>query len=83
VQVHHGAGCHHCRGTGYLGRLPVYEILSVNRDMADAIAADASRAELRSGAAAAGMTSIYSQARGRVLAGETTMEEILRAVGED
>jgi len=29
------------------------------------------------------MTSIYSQARGRVLAGETTMEEILRAVGED
>jgi len=83
VQVHHGAGCHHCRETGYLGRLPVYEILSVNRDMADAIAADASRAELRSGAAAAGMTSIYSQARGQVLAGETTMEEILRAVGED
>lgn len=83
MRLFHGAGCHHCRQTGYLGRLPVYEILAVGRDMADAIAADASRAELRAGAVAAGMRSIHALARARVLKGETTMEEVLRAVGED
>jgi general secretion pathway protein E len=83
VQVFHGAGCHQCRETGYLGRLPVYEVMAVSRDMADAIASDASRAELRSCALSGGMRPIHTLARNRVLAGETTMEEILRAVGED
>ncbi len=82
-QVFHGAGCHHCRDTGYLGRLPVYEMLVVNRDLADAIASDANRAEIRQRALAAGMRPILTLARNRVLAGETTMEEILRTVGED
>lgn len=81
--VFHGMGCHHCRDTGYLGRLPVYEMLVVNRDLADAIAADANRAEIRQRALAAGMRPILTLARNRVLAGETTMEEILRTVGED
>ncbi len=82
-QVFHGTGCHHCRDTGYLGRLPVYEMLVVNRDLADAIASDANRAEIRQRALAAGMRPILTLARNRVLAGETTMEEILRTVGED
>lgn len=82
-QVFHGLGCHHCRDTGYLGRLPVYEMLVVNRDLADAIAADANRAEIRQRALAAGMRPILTLSRNRVLAGETTMEEILRTVGED
>lgn len=82
-QVFHGAGCHHCRDTGYLGRLPVYEMLVVNRDLADAIASDATRAEIRQRAMGAGMRPILTLARNRVLAGETTMEEILRTVGED
>lgn len=82
-QVFHGMGCHHCRDTGYLGRLPVYEMLVVNRDLADAIASDASRGEIRQRAMAAGMRPILTLARNRVLAGETTMDEILRTVGED
>lgn len=83
LQVFHGTGCSHCRDTGYMGRLPVYEMLVINRDLADAIASDANRAEIRHRALAAGMRPIHSLARHRVLAGETTMEEILRSVGED
>lgn len=83
TQVFHGVGCSHCRDTGYLGRLPVYEMLVVSRDLADAIASDATRAEIRQRALAGGMRPILTLARHRVLAGETTMEEILRAVGED
>jgi general secretion pathway protein E len=74
-------GCGHCRHTGYLGRLPVYEVLEVSRSMADAIARDASRAELREEALAAGLVPILLQARRRVLAGQTTVEEIERTVG--
>ena len=83
LRVFYGRGCHHCRDTGYLGRLPVYELLAVNRDLADAIASDASRAEMRQRAQTVGMRPILALARHRVLAGETTMEEILRTVGED
>jgi type II secretory ATPase GspE/PulE/Tfp pilus assembly ATPase PilB-like protein len=83
LQVFHGAGCSHCRDTGYLGRLPVYEMLVVDRDLADAIAADLTRAEIRQRAMASGMRPILTLARHRILAGETTMEEILRAVGDD
>ena len=83
LQVFYGAGCHHCRDTGYLGRLPVYELMAVDRDLADAIASDASRAEMRQRAQTVGMRPILALARHRVLAGETTMEEILRTVGED
>lgn len=82
MQVFHGMGCYHCRETGYLGRLPVYELLSINRDLADRIASEASRAEIRECAHASGMRPILTQARRRVLAGDTTVEEILRTVGE-
>jgi general secretion pathway protein E len=81
-QVYYGAGCTHCRDTGFFGRLPVYELLLINREVADAIASDVSRRELRELAEAAGLRPIVTLARQRVLAGETTMDEILRTVGE-
>lgn len=83
LEIFYGTGCNHCRDTGFLGRLPVYDLLAVNRDVADAIASNASRADMRERAQAAGMRPILALARHRVLAGETTMEEILRTVGED
>ncbi|MGM9426667.1 GspE/PulE family protein [Hydrogenophaga sp. MI9] len=82
-QVFHGAGCTHCRGTGYRGRVPVYEILTVRREMADAIVAEASRSRLRELAEAGGLKPMERLARRRVLAGETTMDEIRRAIGLD
>jgi general secretion pathway protein E len=77
----HGAGCNRCRQTGYLGRMPVYELLVLGRDLADAIAADADRATLRAKAVSGGLQPILLQARRRVLMGQTTVEEILRTVG--
>jgi len=79
--VYHGAGCSHCRNTGYRGRLPVYEMLTVTRDLADAIVADAPRAKLRELAEAGGLKPMVRLAKHRVLAGETTMDEVRRAIG--
>lgn len=83
LQLCEGAGCRQCRHTGFLGRFPVYEMLAVNRDLADAIADDANRAEIRQRALASGMRPISALARQHVLAGHTTVEEILRTVGDD
>lgn len=82
-QLFHGVGCTHCRGSGYLGRVPVYELLIVQREMADAIAADLPRGALRELAERAGLRPILDLSRQRVLAGETTLHEIERAVGDN
>lgn len=79
--VHHGAGCTHCRGTGYRGRLPVYEILTVKRELADAIVGEAPRARIRELAEASGLKPMVHLARYRVLQGETTVDEVRRAIG--
>jgi MSHA biogenesis protein MshE len=36
----HGRGCSHCNGSGYLGRMGVYEMLEMGREMVDAAAHD-------------------------------------------
>ena len=79
--IYHGSGCDQCRGTGYRGRMPVYEMMTVTRDLADAIVADAPRARLRELAVAGGLRPMSRLARNRVMAGETTMEEVRRAIG--
>ncbi|MCY1555346.1 type IV-A pilus assembly ATPase PilB [compost metagenome] len=79
--VHHGVGCSHCRGTGYRGRLPVYEILTVKRELADAIVGEAPRARIRELAEASGLKPMAGMARYRVLQGETTVDEVRRAIG--
>ncbi len=79
----HGVGCKHCRGSGFRGRLPVYEILTVTRQLADAIVADAPRATIREYAVEGGLKPMIGLAKHRVLQGETTMEEIRRAIGLD
>lgn len=81
--VWHGTGCDHCRGTGYRGRVPVYEMLTIRRELADAIVTDVPRARLRELAEAGGLKPMSELAKRRVREGITTMEEIQRAIGLD
>ncbi|WP_234192666.1 GspE/PulE family protein [Pseudacidovorax sp. NFM-22] len=76
-----GRGCPRCRGTGFHGRVPVYEILSINHELADLIAGDARRAELRKAAERNGFRDIEACAKRRVGDGITTSEEIMRSLG--
>ncbi len=76
-----GTGCDRCRGSGYYGRLPVYDIMIVDEQLANGIADDINREGLRNLAMSAGFRSIESIARRRILSGQTTTEEILRVVG--
>ena len=76
-----GKGCDRCRGSGYYGRLPVYDIMMVDDALANGISDDASRETIRTLATAAGFRGIEQVSRARIIAGQTTSEEILRVVG--
>ncbi len=80
--VRAGRGCNHCAGSGYRGRLPVYEILVPNEALANAIADGGGRESLRRLAQAAGFRSMVALARRRVREGQTSLAEVLRVVGE-
>ncbi|MCK9487848.1 MAG: GspE/PulE family protein [Xanthomonadales bacterium] len=80
--VRAGRGCSHCAGSGYRGRLPVYEILLMDEALANAIADDGGRESVRRLAQAAGFRSMVELARRRVREGQTSLAEVLRVVGE-
>src|SRR5581483_429015 len=75
-----GRGCEECRGTGYRGRLAVFEVLVLNAAIKDAIHARVSAGEVRRLAAESGMVSLREDAALKIQLGLTTPEEALRAV---
>jgi general secretion pathway protein E len=77
-----GAGCPLCRGTGYRGRLGVFELLQMDDALRDAVVRRAPRSELRDLAAVAGMEPMRVDAWRKVDRGLTTVEEVLRVVQE-
>ena len=75
-----GAGCPACRGTGFRGRLGVFELLVMTDAVKDAITRRTSRAELRACAAEAGLEPLRVDGWAKARAGLTTVEEVLRVV---
>jgi general secretion pathway protein E len=74
--VQRAVGCSQCGGTGYRGRTAIAEWLPVDDNVAALIRQGASGAEIA--AAAKGMIPLFQDGLARVLAGETTLEEVLR-----
>ncbi|HEU0012454.1 MAG TPA: GspE/PulE family protein [Longimicrobium sp.] len=77
-----GAGCAACRGTGYRGRLGVFELLPMDDALREAVVRRAGRAELREAARRAGMAPMRADGWEKAKAGYTTVEEVLRVVQE-
>ena len=80
VRFTRGAGCSACRGTGYRGRLGVFELLVLTDGFRDAISRGAGRPQLRALALASGMRPLVMDGWAKVRAGLTTTEEVLRVV---
>jgi type IV pilus assembly protein PilB len=78
-QARRGPGCTRCAGTGYLGRIGVYEVLPVTARLRRVLLSDPSEAAVGAAARAAGLRSLRSRAIAKALRGETTFEEVLRA----
>jgi type II secretory ATPase GspE/PulE/Tfp pilus assembly ATPase PilB-like protein len=77
-----GQGCDECRGTGYRGRIGIFELLSVSVELRELILQKRSNAELKA-AAQRSMITMHQDALQKASAGVTTLEEILRVSSGD
>jgi general secretion pathway protein E len=78
IELNMGKGCMKCRGTGYLGRSGVYEILPVTESIKKMITAESKVEEMREVAKKEGMITLRENAVKKLLQGETTYQEVLR-----
>jgi general secretion pathway protein E len=74
-----GKGCKQCRGTGYLGRVGLFELLSVDPQIQELIMARTPADIIQARAVAQGMRTLRDDGLDKVLAGLTSFEEIIRA----
>ena len=79
-QVYQPVGCEACRHTGYKGRVGIYEFMPVSLESKQKISADCSLDELRAQAKKEGIEPLRIAGARKVMAGVTTLEEVLRVV---
>lgn len=73
-----GTGCSHCNGSGFYGRLALHEVWTITEEMAVMIAEGKTESELLQKAVASGFNSLREDGISKVLAGKTTVTELLR-----
>ncbi len=78
-RLHSGSGCQRCRGTGFSGRVGVFELLIPSGAVVDAISMAAPHRELVQIAAESGFESMRIDGIRKVIDGVTTVEEVLAA----
>jgi len=83
--LYRGRGCERCSGTGYKGRVALYEVMPVRDEMREAILEGASVSELKRIGRKAGMKTLRESGLQKIREGVTTVEEVARvtAVDED
>jgi type II secretory ATPase GspE/PulE/Tfp pilus assembly ATPase PilB-like protein len=74
----HGVGCEECRQLGYQGRKGIYELLAVTENIRPLIMNRANATAIAQAAIENGMRTLRTDGWNKVMAGETTIEEILR-----
>jgi general secretion pathway protein E len=80
--VYKGAGCPECLGTGYLGRIGVFELLTLNSKIRQMVQEKASSEDIKAEAIRNGMINLRQDGANRALAGDTTIAEIVRVTIE-
>ncbi|WP_438013482.1 type IV-A pilus assembly ATPase PilB [Sorangium sp. So ce315] len=78
-----GAGCKTCNGSGYKGRVALYEVMRFTDALKEMVLQGASTAELKAAAIKGGMLTLRMSGIEKVLAGVTTTEEVGRVTMGD
>ncbi|MBW1668897.1 MAG: type II/IV secretion system protein [Deltaproteobacteria bacterium] len=82
VSLHRGKGCLKCRGTGYLGRSGIFEVLPVTEGIRKLITPECDVEILRDVGRREGMVTLRENAIKKLLDGKTTYQEVLRVTWE-
>jgi type IV pilus assembly protein PilB len=78
AKIKKGRGCSICNGSGYKGRVGLYEVMEINDELRELILVGASAMELKKKAIENGMTTLRRSGLMKVMLGVTTMEEVAR-----
>ncbi len=81
-EYYRGRGCEGCAKTGFRGRQGVFEVLEITPEIRRLISAGKSAEEIRAVAKSLGLETLRDDAREKILAGITTVEEVLRTTAE-
>jgi general secretion pathway protein E len=82
VDLFRGKGCVKCRGTGYLGRTGIHEVLPVTESIQSIIDPESDMRKIRERAQKEGMITLRENAIKKLLDGTTTYQEVLRVTWE-
>jgi type IV pilus assembly protein PilB len=77
-QVMKGKGCATCNGTGYKGRVGLYEVMEITEGIRDLIMVGATAVEIKRKALEEGMLTLRMSGLEKIKAGVTSVEEVLR-----
>jgi type IV pilus assembly protein PilB len=78
IKTFKGAGCTNCNGTGYKGRVGLYEVMEITEELRELILVGASGLELRRKAMEDGMLTLRRSGLEKIRQGMTTLEEVAR-----
>ncbi len=82
LPVYYGEGCPTCRGTGYFGRVALYELMPVNEKIVRLINEKADTKEIMKVARLDGMNTLREVAIKKLAQGVTTFEEVIRVTAD-
>ena len=83
TEVMIGKGCPTCNGSGYKGRVALYEVMRFDDTLKELVLQGASAAELKAAAIENGMSSLRMSGIAKVAQGQTTIDEVLRCTMAD
>ena len=76
--IYKGAGCSQCQGTGFKGRLGIFEMVELNAELRELAFSKAPTTELRKAAITSGMRPLMYDGKVKIFDGVTTPEEIVK-----
>jgi type IV pilus assembly protein PilB len=82
-KVYKGRGCGRCSGTGYKGRIALYEVMVMTEALKEFVLNGASAAELKRQAIKGGMMTLRASGLSLLKEGITSVEEVLRVTAGD
>lgn len=78
IEIYKGAGCERCNGTGYKGRVGLFEVMEITDELRELIIIGASSIEIRKKAIDLGMVTLRESGLCKIRDGVTTIEEVVK-----
>jgi general secretion pathway protein E len=82
IEVYRGRGCEHCFGTGYTGRLGIFEMMELSDEIRKLIMNNADALAITTASRRNGMRNLREDGWSKVRDGVTTADEVMRVTQE-